>query len=583
MDRIIKQTLFFALLLFLGSFKPFCQEKISNKHSILNSIPKEKVFLHSNTNLLLTGEMLYYKLYCLLDKNNKFSGISKIGYVELVSSNNKIVFKHKLNLNKGKASGDFFIPSSIKTGNYKLIAYTKWGSNNKLNRFAQKDIYIVNPFVSSDDFSANPLQNSDSVINIGLNTFKKNDPINKYGISLITNSSTYKKRNKVVLDIDNLLGEINYGEFSISVRKVDSVKVSNENSFQKIEPDHRQSINLPEIRGEIISGQVLSIKDNSAVSNKIVALSIAGGNYIYKNVKTNNFGKFYFNLFENYKSGNAIVTVIDPDKHKYKVILDNSSIDYHNKLKFNTVKLNPNIKYWLLQRSIHNQIESAYYKNKKDSIVNRELSQSFYTTPSVEYLLDDYTRFSTIRETFVEIIKEASVRKNKESFDFIVHDYENTKYNLSLNLKPLILVDGIPIQNNEDILNYNSSDIESIRIVKEIYFYGSSVFDGIIDFKTKKGDFNISQKEEFSKEIRQISPESVKIYYSPDYEIESNILAQIPDFRTQLLWRPNISLNGKTKRVTFYSSDIKGEYEIFMEGYTFNGKYISIKKIIEVL
>ena len=112
------------------------------------SIPQEKVFLHHNTSLLLTGEYLYYKLYCFNANTNKLSEISKMGYVELISENGTSIFKHKIKLINGLGQGDYFVPTSIPSGNYKLLAYTQWMRNGEKHNFFSSDISIVNPFVN---------------------------------------------------------------------------------------------------------------------------------------------------------------------------------------------------------------------------------------------------------------------------------------------------------------------------------------------------------------------------------------------------------------------------------------------------
>jgi len=62
-------------------------------------------------------------------------------------------------------------------------------------------------------------------------------------------------------------------------------------------------------------------------------------------------------------------------------------------------------------------------------------------------------------------------------------------------------------------------------------------------------------------------------------EIESS---RIPDYRQQLLWMPEFNFYGNEQEITFYTSDNKGVYEISFEGFTSQGKPVSIKEIITV-
>ncbi|NND80012.1 MAG: hypothetical protein HKN53_08935, partial [Maribacter sp.] len=53
---------------------------------------------------------------------------------------------------------------------------------------------------------------------------------------------------------------------------------------------------------------------------------------------------------------------------------------------------------------------------------------------------------------------------------------------------------------------------------------------------------------------------------------------RVPDFRYQLLWEPQISMQDGEEVFEFYSSDVPGEYEIVLEGFTSYGKPISIRE-----
>jgi len=49
-----------------------------------------------------------------------------------------------------------------------------------------------------------------------------------------------------------------------------------------------------------------------------------------------------------------------------------------------------------------------------------------------------------------------------------------------------------------------------------------------------------------------------------------------------LLWVPNFTLSENSQLLNFYTSDNTGLYEILVEGFTFEGKAVSIRKTIEV-
>ena len=65
----------------------------------LNQIDRklnESLYVSTNTNSYLTGETLLYKIFCINKSTNTISDYSKVAYLQLVDSNKKTVFTHKL-------------------------------------------------------------------------------------------------------------------------------------------------------------------------------------------------------------------------------------------------------------------------------------------------------------------------------------------------------------------------------------------------------------------------------------------------------------------------------------------------------
>ena len=111
--------------------------------------PSERVHLHFNDSFLLAGEYLYYKLYCIDEQTNSLSSLSKIGYVALINSHGEEIFRHKITLENGMGQGDFFVPTSVTSGSYKLLGYTQWMGNLTITDFFQSDVIVVNPYVDN--------------------------------------------------------------------------------------------------------------------------------------------------------------------------------------------------------------------------------------------------------------------------------------------------------------------------------------------------------------------------------------------------------------------------------------------------
>ncbi len=565
--------------------RAICQVENDIQLKMTNTIPAETVKIHINDNVLVSGETLYYKIFCLDNITNKVSAVSKMAYVELLGIDNNTLFKHKIKLRNSIANSQFFIPANVKTGHYKLIAYTQWTKNNDENAFFQKDIYIINPFLGSSNKLQDSIENTDSnTTEIRQIEISNINTAKTQSIALVLDSNVYKTRSKVALDVKNLKGTTVYGNYSLSVRELDSVGLQREPYGEVKETlETYDQFYPPELRGEIISGYIVS-KENTkkGLPDIIVSLSITGENPVYKNVITDKKGRFFFNIHENYTSSNCILQIVDENKENFTLIIDDKSINYSDSLKFENLYLNPNTEDWIVSRSIKNQIENSYNEIKQDSTIYQDLVKPFYSTPTVSYVLDDYKRFGTVRETFIEVIEGAGIRKNKDKYVFNVYYREEHKNDVFSIYTPLILIDGLLIQDNQYLIDYNPYKIESISLVKGVYFFGPSIFDGIIDIRTKKGDFSLPATLAGLKSLNLEVPQERKIYYRPNYQVKTEDLKRIPDYRHQLLWQPSISLNSELKTIDFFTSDTEGVFEIVLEGYTVNGNYITTKTYFEV-
>ena len=105
---------------------------------------QEKVFVHTNKTVYLTGESMWFKCY-VTDDNNRLSYLSKICYVELLGNDKRPVLQAKISIDSGTGNGSIIIPASIRTGNYEVRAYTNWMKNFEPSFYFRQQIGIINP------------------------------------------------------------------------------------------------------------------------------------------------------------------------------------------------------------------------------------------------------------------------------------------------------------------------------------------------------------------------------------------------------------------------------------------------------
>jgi hypothetical protein len=546
-------------------------------------ISQENVVVQPNQYLLFVGETLYYKLYCFDAKTNNYSSNSKIAYVELVGKNH-VVFKQKLKLTKGVGVSDFFIPLTVKSGNYKLIGYTQWMKNGTKNHFFQSDIVVLNPYEAN--------ANVDEVGEISDNFPVRNNSANnkKQVIALQTDSKTYKTRAKVSLDVI-LLGN-GFGNYAVSVRKKDEINKSflpfsyaltSQNSKNNSEPKTiGESIFLPEFVGEMITGRVINKATGKPEGGKDVVLSILSDEEFQDIVKTNDNGVFYFQLKDAYSKPEAMVQVLGSDRENYTIeVKEHESIDY-SVLDFKDFKLSSAYQDMIIDRSIHNQVQNAYFNVKHDTLKTDIYPKPFFGNPPTVYQLDDYTRFPTIAETIVEVVDHVWDQRDgngKRSID--VREREFDPY-YGIDLPPMIIIDGVFVQDHQSVLDFDANKVKNIKVHREEYYYGKIVYQGILRIETFDGNYAESVSGDYLKKFNRLAIQPVKGYFNQDYSKNLNDTDRIPDFREQLFWLPNFEFTKKTMKLQFFTSDVKGDFEIILQGFTNLGEPVYIVENIKV-
>ncbi|MBF4494059.1 hypothetical protein IR010_16030 [Flavobacterium sp. MR2016-29] len=549
----------------------------------------ESVFVHANGTTFVSGETLLYKVYCLKSSDKTPSIISKIAYVELVDSNKKSVFKTKVALENSYGQGDYFIPTTLKTGNYKLVGYTDWMLNKSASDLFQIDIKIINPY-KADEKSTSGTTNSNQGVSavISNETASQSNVITNENVKFNLNKKTFSNRELVDLKIETANPIFKDGAYSLSVRKIDNLPTTNqttavafsENKSNTILDVQNQetTIVLPEIRGEVISGKITAKNGTDRIENIAIAFSLPGKSFAFKVVKTDAQGNFIFTVDKANYNTNISVQVIDENASNYTISLNSlPEIDY-SKLSFiPEANLSYITKESLVNRSISSQIENAYYHKKTDNITKAPSYDPFYYPLAKEYVLDDYTRFKTLKETMTEVAVEIY---HKQKDDKVYLHVNDPSVFPQLPEPALVLIDGLYLENQNELMTYNMKNVYKIELIVGRYYVGSKSFNGLISFTTFDRDFKSTQSGTSIIRTSILRPQLKKIYNKIDYSnIEDN--ARIPDFRNQLFWNPEVKLNVENNN-SFYASDIPGTFEIKLEGFSKNGIPVSLKEIIEV-
>jgi hypothetical protein len=325
---------------------------------------------------------------------------------------------------------------------------------------------------------------------------------------------------------------------------------------------------IPEYKGHIIYAKVTSIKDASPAADVVVYLSIPGSRVQLYNSKSDSAGfvRFYT---KDFYGPNEIVLQTDAKDSLDKIELIDPFSDKVSAKRLPAFELSGEMKNIISDYNVSMQVQNSFVPEKlKQFDAPFVDSTAFFGNPDIQYLLDNYTRYSTMEEVLREYVYEVLVRRQKENFHLIVSDVDN---NIFLD-DPLTLVNGIPVFDANKVIKYDPLKVKRIDIVKRKYFYGPSIFNGVLNFVTYQSDPSIlSDLKPVVLEYEGLQYQ--REFYSPVYETPDQISSRLPDFRNVLYWSPDIHIDagGKTE-INFFTSDLKGKYIAILQGMNVEGR-----------
>lgn len=571
-----------ANFVFLCTQMSIAQNAKEGQYDRFKVLPSEKVYVSTNTNVLLTGEYLFYKIYCLDDKTKQPSETSKIAYVDLISENQDVIFSQKIRLEKSQGQGDFFVPTTVPSGNYKLIAYTRWMKNGSMNLFFQDDISIINPYQGNQDAI---LPNVDTA-DIATNVMGNADIVEDKRFVISTDKEAYSKKSKVQLALKNFRGAAGYGNYNISVRKKEAMVTNGKHTPESFISWHEKQASSstlyydkitygPEIEGELIKGKLRSNAGSASVIGKKIAVSIPGKDYQLKVVQTDSAGVFHVSFTKEYTEPLAIFQVLEEANSMYDITIEQDPKLNYSSLEFNKFYMNASMKEAIINRSVQNQIENGFFAVKPDTVRLDQLNDPYGGAYIEVVNLDEYTRFKTLDETIVEVVPNVWTKKNKKGASvFKVRSFDET-YEES-EFDALVYIDGVLVAKPDDVLDFNTRTVARINTVREKYRMGGKTYFGMVNIETIEGNYFEQISGDGITKATLTRPKPLKKYYAQTYNAESN--HRIPDFRDQLLWLPELDFEGTEMELSFYTSEIAGDYEVVLEGFSIYGRPVLIKK-----
>lgn len=115
----------------------------------------QKVMLHTDRNVYVAGEKIWFKAFVVHALNNRLDTTSKNLFVDLVDDNDKVIKQLVLNAARLQTDGAITLGDSLATGYYWLRCYTQQILHNDVTGMVVQPVFIknLNPNSQHDDYS----------------------------------------------------------------------------------------------------------------------------------------------------------------------------------------------------------------------------------------------------------------------------------------------------------------------------------------------------------------------------------------------------------------------------------------------
>ena len=528
----------------------------------------ERTYVATDKDVYVAGDLLWYSAFCLDAGKGTLSPISCVAYVELHGAG-AMVASGKVALDHGRGAGRLALPATLPTGNYRLVVYTTQNRAEEgydYTGIASKTLSVFN--VLSNERLEGGVEIVEPEVYEGyVERFRVKPGSDRASLDVRWQDS--------VLVVTNLCDQA--ATLSLSVFHDDGI-LSNGNptitdfvaGCRWTGPCQMDNSIIPEYEGEIIRGHITGFSEvmmPKLVGKYAFISTPSDKSDVYASVIDND-GRVAFYTGNIYGNKEYICEIegIDPSLNCF-ISLD-SPFAGAAVAPVEPLKLTASLREKLLARSVAMQLERKFTADTLYDLLPIRSSGLFGETEIV-YPLDDYTRFTTMEEVFIEFIPEIRARRRSDgSRDIQIRLLNGTEPAFSLS-PTLMLLDGVPVFDQQKIMDYDPLLVESIHIYPQTYYIGNRSYEGIVNFVTYKHTLPGFQ---FGGNVRVLDFQGVSV---PMAATGAALERQegYPDYRQTLYWHPMLELApGTTLRIPVKLPDYEGRFSVVAEGLTADGK-----------
>lgn len=326
---------------------------------------------------------------------------------------------------------------------------------------------------------------------------------------------------------------------------------------------------VPEYSGHVVSATVVNKETGIPEKGVDCFLSVPGTHFKFYTGQSDEKGEVNFYTKDLYGK-HELFAQAGGKSRKYRIDVKTPFSENFSSKFFPSFTL-PNVSGFILQaKSIDMQIQKLYTGEQKFILLPTDTT--FFYQPTNTYLLDNYVRFPTMEEVLREYVREIVV--NKQNNNLLLAAGRRDVTGIVYRYEPLTMVDGVPLTDDiNKIFAFDPFKVKALDIVNRGFIVGNSMFEGIINFRTYKGNAEGLAVDPTATVLDYEGLQLQREYFAPLYETQNQFSSRMPDFRNLLHWVPALQTNASGRQqISFYTSDLAGKYIVFIEGLAAKGR-----------
>ena len=544
----------------------------------------EKTYISTDREIYVSGDKIWCSAFCVDAANGlRPSSLSAIAYVEIVSEDGTLE-SGKIALSEGRGAGTIEIPATAPTGNYRIVAYTAYTKNTpgfNPQEHISKTISIFNTstkervkngvkILSDSEYDALRTPAGTQPAAGALSIACHRNAEGYLEVVLTNNSAAPADLSLSLSNRDGIIPPDNtsIGAFMGAAASAAQAAAGAESAAAAI----AEAAELPEYEGEIIRGRIAGATTDEieGLKGRSAFISVpTEKSDLYSSVVDND-GMIKFVTNNIYGTKEMVCEIENNDLARCHIELISPFVS--PKLKgIPALRMAPSIKEDLQRRGLSVQLCRSFSADTLASLMPIRENPLIPSYDAIEYKLDDYKRFPVMRELFIEFINEIKVRRVDGKEQLKVKTHLEERVSLFDKNNSLIMVDGIPVFDHSQVIEYDPLLVESVVVYPYKYYTGWRSFCGMANFVTYKKNL---PGIKFNDGVRVVQFKGCS--YPMAFTCQE-IGEDFPDYRELLYWHPQIKLPaGESSSIKVKIPANVKEIRICAEGMTENGTPFSI-------